>query len=1083
MGIIMESELLKLAKTKDEDTNTFVKFTDNQSINNLLNNLDEYPHAFVLGCVMDKQIPAHRAWAIPYNISVEFSRFDIDFLTNISLDEYKKLFNEKKYHRFNDKCAEDFYEAVHKIKNEYDGNASKIWSDNPSSKEVVSRFLEFKGVGPNIAAMAAKILATQFKIEMSEYSSIDVSLDVHVVRVMKRLFFDDDATDEQIKTKAREINPEFPGIIDSICFDIGRQYCRPENPKCDQCPLLKECKYNLKSSSSIIDKNQISLREDFQKVLDGYLDAKKSIGTINAPIANYITKDICEHLTEIVDSDKYYCESSVGNENLAEIPRIDFEIKYTENKNYIDVAYLFKSDMSGVYLVFRNFHNEDIEIKYGNYLPDYLKTKSKNIRDFIKSYGLETDTYEDNIDLLSNSDTAKLYTEGTIYSKFYEKSNIPSDEILVNDLFEFLDMFEIVLNNYSDNMYLTVDEWISALEDENLIDTRMLNVLEIMYNSKNHTTCFTDISEERHKLGYIDEKPMTYNTPIVYTSKRLKEHFNKTPLYNKKDKEEYWSRLFYGEFKKHENGKRLFYFTLREELIEALEKYDKKRRPDRIEIKMNYKTQNNEKSINYWLISAGYGAGWWDEFYNNNDVAIGFGDTGDLNQYESKEEIQQKLQEIFDDDTSHFNDALACWQFVHEMKIGDVIFVKNGMSEIIGRGIVESDYIYDTTKSYQKLRKVNWTHRGNWKLDETMPQKTLTNITYNPKLEKIKKLFEDKKYESFYDYLIDKGYYFDKETIENYLLSLKIKPFVILTGNSGTGKTKLSQLFAQYLNQQDNYRIIPVGANWTENRHILGYFNIIKNEAQYTPAYDLIKQAQQNSNPHFLILDEMNLSHVERYFADFLSAIESKETIPLHEKEELEIPDNLYIVGTVNVDETTYMFSPKVLDRANTIEFETYSAKDYMTGKFSLKAPKGNVKYLEDILNDHEIQDMTIEELEEVFNNDQFWSELSDEIFRFQEILKKSGFDFGFRVINEIVRFMAVAYKYENSPKNWTNWKRYFDAQIKQKMLPKLHGSQKIIGETLDDLLEACEDYPASKSKLEEMSDVLDKQRYVSFIN
>ena len=126
----MESELLKLAKTKDEDTNTFVKFTDNQSINNLLNNLDEYPHAFVLGCVMDKQIPAHRAWAIPYNISVEFSRFDIDFLTNISLDEYKKLFNEKKYHRFNDKCAEDFYEAVHKIKNEYENVSNDITSIN-----------------------------------------------------------------------------------------------------------------------------------------------------------------------------------------------------------------------------------------------------------------------------------------------------------------------------------------------------------------------------------------------------------------------------------------------------------------------------------------------------------------------------------------------------------------------------------------------------------------------------------------------------------------------------------------------------------------------------------------------------------------------------------------------------------------------------------------------------------------------------------------------------------------------------------------------------------------------------------------
>ena len=315
------------------------------------------------------------------------------------------------------------------------------------------------------------------------------------------------------------------------------------------------------------------------------------------------------------------------------------------------------------------------------------------------------------------------------------------------------------------------------------------------------------------------------------------------------------------------------------------------------------------------------------------------------------------------------------------------------------------------------------------------------------------------------------------------MLSLKVKPFVILTGNSGTGKTKLSQLFAKYLNDKDNYKIIPVGANWAENRHILGYFNIIKNEPQYTPAYYLIKHSQDNPYPHFLILDEMNLSHVERYFADFLSAIESNEGIPMHGETELEIPNNLFIIGTVNLDETTYMFSPKVLDRANTIEFKTYPANNYMTNKFDDEAPHGDVEYLEDVLSNQEIQEMSIQDLEKVFDNDEFWTELSNEIFKFQEILKEANFDFGFRVINEITHFMAVAYKYENKPENWTNWKRYFDAQIKQKMLPKLHGSQKLIGETLDKLLVACEDYPTSKAKIIEIQNVLDKQRYVSFIN
>ena len=354
--------------------------------------------------------------------------------------------------------------------------------------------------------------------------------------------------------------------------------------------------------------------------------------------------------------------------------------------------------------------------------------------------------------------------------------------------------------------------------------------------------------------------------------------------------------------------------------------------------------------------------------------------------------------------------------------------------------------------------------------------------------DKNKKTHDEKKYD-FQKYLLNKGYFFEKETIENYLLSLKVKPFVILTGNSGTGKTKLSQLFAQYLSENnENYKIIPVGANWTENRHIIGYYNILTNEHKKTPAYELIEESQNSDKPYFLILDEMNLSHVERYFADFLSAIESNESIPVEGRDDLEIPDNLFIIGTVNVDETTYMFSPKVLDRANTIEFKTHSAKDYMANTINIDAPNGDIDYLENLLVDSNIKNMDINQLKEEFKNityenKDFWEVLSDEIFKFQEILKKSGFDFGFRVINEITRFMLVSWKYENSPQSWDNWQRYFDAQIKQKMLPKLHGSQKVIGETLDELLKASQEYETSKEKLEEMIDVLTKQRYVSYIN
>lgn len=301
-------------------------------------------------------------------------------------------------------------------------------------------------------------------------------------------------------------------------------------------------------------------------------------------------------------------------------------------------------------------------------------------------------------------------------------------------------------------------------------------------------------------------------------------------------------------------------------------------------------------------------------------------------------------------------------------------------------------------------------------------------------------------------------------------------------------------------NIYENYKIIPVGANWTENRNIVGYYNVITNEYQSTPAYDLIKQSSRNSRPHFLILDEMNLSHVERYFSDFLSAMESGESIPLYGSNSLEIPYNLFIIGTVNVDETTYMFSPKVLDRANVLEFKPMSAEDYMLGTIDMNPPSGDLKYLENPLSDIDVRNLDINQLYEIFKDVKFddnllWDVLSEEIFKFQLILKKSGFDFGFRVINEITRFMLVAWKYEGEPNNWTNWERYFDAQIKQKMLPKLHGSEKIIGETLEELYKEClrnksgllnEEnikYPSSFKKLEEMRVILKKQRYMSFIN
>ncbi|MBL0183687.1 MAG: hypothetical protein IPP96_15955, partial [Chitinophagaceae bacterium] len=230
-------------------------------------------------------------------------------------------------------------------------------------------------------------------------------------------------------------------------------------------------------------------------------------------------------------------------------------------------------------------------------------------------------------------------------------------------------------------------------------------------------------------------------------------------------------------------------------------------------------------------------------------------------------------------------------------------------------------------------------------------QNTLTNLKeFYLSLLPINKKAEDVKkenpeiiqipfsYRSFFDSIKEANLKFSEKLIVRFVASLCAKPFIICSGLSGSGKTKLAQAFAMWIcEDKKQYCLLPVGADWTNREPLLGFPNALKIGEYVKPdnrVLDLIIEADKNkTKPYFLILDEMNLSHVERYFADFLSVMESSEEISLHSGNEdykcaddkipakLKLPQNLFIIGTVNIDETTYMFSPKVLDRANVIEF------------------------------------------------------------------------------------------------------------------------------------------------------------------
>ena len=219
-----------------------IEFTKNKEPDELLNDLRDFPHAFVLACVMDRQIKAERAWLIPYRISEEIKSFEFSTLLRVNQEDMIEIFKRKNLHRFNKVMGENFYLAIQKIRNNYQDDVSNIWKGNPRSVTIVRRFLGFDGVGIKIATMAANVLARDFKIPMKDHINIDISPDVHVKRVFKRLgFISKDASNDELIYCARELNPMYPGIFDLSCWEIGRNWCRPNKPICEECYLNSVC--------------------------------------------------------------------------------------------------------------------------------------------------------------------------------------------------------------------------------------------------------------------------------------------------------------------------------------------------------------------------------------------------------------------------------------------------------------------------------------------------------------------------------------------------------------------------------------------------------------------------------------------------------------------------------------------------------------------------------------------------------------------------------------------------------------------------------------------------------------------------
>ena len=352
------------------------------------------------------------------------------------------------------------------------------------------------------------------------------------------------------------------------------------------------------------------------------------------------------------------------------------------------------------------------------------------------------------------------------------------------------------------------------------------------------------------------------------------------------------------------------------------------------------------------------------------------------------------------------------------------------------------------------------------------------------------KMTTKEKIEAIKNYIASEGFNYEGNLIENFYLSLKSKPFVILAGTSGTGKTRLVKLFAKAIGAK--MKLVPVRPDWSDSSDLFGHTDL-SGKFQPGAIIDFIKQAEWDSDtPYFLCLDEMNLARVEYYLSDFLSVIETRdrkengdiETEPLvdvdyyKDKDAMAkygrvfIPDNLYIIGTVNMDETTFPFSKKVLDRANTIEFSYVNlmakAKvETIDIPRPLKETNSFLKteylYLKDC-DDTNVVDSVCFDLNEL-----------------NSILVKANLHVGYRVRDEISFYMM-----NNKNADLLSKEAAFDNEIMQKILPRIQGSSRAIKDVLSELFKKfAGDYTglAGATDFEQMQSYIDAAKDCKYPN
>ena len=814
------------------------------------------------------------------------------------------------------------------------------------------------------------------------------------------------------------------------------------------------------------EKDYVALHDKLEEFMNNYADVYQHVIETDDwknPFRDIVSKDIPELLQACTElKEPYRFVGSYGKGRWTNVPWIAvFDTRITTSaQKGVYIVYLLNKDTKELYLTLNQSATSvvhgDAE-KNGIKVPftgmtgsssekdlNALSKQAKEIRQNLNNNGFDYDR--------EINTGADKYDAGTIFYKKYTLDTLPKGEVIAQDLLRMVSVYsqyERLVNNAADDLWwpskeeydpgFTKEDWLGFLNDPDMIGPVWGSVLAMFYEQGGAATC--------SELGKIyNRNPYGISGNCTQLAMHIYKRTN-CPILIEDGKKKYWPILFVGK-DADSSVSGSFIWKLRSELYDAISESDI----------MKYLPNKAQRS---WLLA------WNPSFYP----------------YDEYEEKRQSLLsgEIYVDEWACANTHVSIGDRVYLMRLGTGD--RNG---IIASGYADSEsfkaphYNPDRATQGDELNKimVRFDHmldrNGPEYLSQEVLQQKFPDEQWSPKGSgiEIKAKYRDdleKEWLNFIgedtgeevepemtlttkealnkisDYIASKGFTYDKGLIENFYLCLKSKPFVILAGTSGTGKTRLVKLFAEAIDAK--YKMVPVRPDWSDSSDLFGHLDLNGNYVR-GEIIEFIADAQKHpSKPYILCLDEMNLARVEYYFSDFLSVIETRDLVdgeivsdPLvslnkygddqtakDELGEIRFPQNLYLVGTVNMDETTFPFSKKVLDRANTIEFNYV---DLLPGEYEFEKEPQKLQVPNDFLKTKYLL------LSQCTDDTEFVDEISSELQDINKVLQKANSHIGYRIRDEIVFYMLNNKEAELLDRN-----EAFDNEIMQKILPRIQGS------------------------------------------